>query len=162
MAVLINLRHLERNNVRLEGELPAAELDMEGVDELIHVEGPLRYELEAQKLEEGILVQGSLELTLKCECVRCLKAFSHRMELTDWACHLPLEGEDKVLVSNDCVDLTPYMREDILLEFPRHPLCKPECSGLSKKAIVKTKKTGGAGQTKEISSAWAELNKLKF
>jgi len=162
MAVLINLRHLERNSARLESEIPPAELDMDGVDELIHVEEPLRYALEAQKLDDGILVQGNLALNLKCECVRCLKPFTYRLELSDWACHLPLEGEDKVLVANDCVDLTPYMREDILLEFPQHPLCKSECSGLPKKSIGKTTKTGGAGQTKENSSAWAELNKLKF
>jgi len=161
MAVLINIRLLERDDVRLEGEVPVAELDMEGMDELIHLEEPLRYEVEAQKIEEGILVQGNLQLTLKCECARCLKPFTQRLELADWACHLPMEGEDKVLVSNDCVDLTPYMREDILLEFPRHPLCKSECGGLPKKATVKTKKTG-AGQTKENASAWAELNKLKF
>lgn len=162
MAVLINLRQLERNDMRLEGELPAAELDMDGVDELIHLEEPLRYAVDAQKIDQGILVQGTLQVTLECECARCLKAFSQRLELSDWACHLPLEGEDKVSLSNDCVDLTPYIREDILLEFPQHPLCKPECSGLPKKAIVKTKKTGGVGQTKENSSAWAELNKLKF
>ncbi len=162
MALLINLRQLERNNMQLEGEVPAAELDMEGVDELIRVEEPLRYELEAQKLESGILVQGNLQLTLKCECARCLKPFAYSLEMNDWACHLPLEGDDKVLVANDCVDLTPYIREDILLEFPRHPLCKPECSGLPKKAIGKTKKTGGTSQTKENLSAWAELNKLKF
>jgi uncharacterized protein len=162
MAALINLRHLERDNLRLEGEIPAAELEIEGMDELIHVDEPLHYAVEAQKLDNGILVQGNLQITLKCECARCLNPFFHRLELKDWACHLPLEGDDKVLVANDCVDLTPHMREDILLEFPQHPLCKSECSGLPGKTVVKTKKTGGSGQTKENSSAWAELNKLKF
>jgi len=140
MPVLINLRHLERKNLRLDGEVPVAELDMEGVDELIHVDEPLHYDVEAQKIGLGVLVQGNLQLTLKCECVRCLKAFSTRLELKDWACHLPLEGEDKALVVNDCVDLTPYMREDILLELPRNPLCTADCGGLPGKAIGKTKK----------------------
>jgi uncharacterized protein len=162
MPILVNLRHLERKNEQLEGELPVGELDVEGVDELIHVEEPLRYSVEAQKLGNNILVQGNLRLMLKCECSRCLKPFSQPLELKDWACHLPLEGDDKVPVINDCVDLTPYMREDILLEFPRHPLCKADCGGLPGKAIGKTKKTGGASQTNTISSDWAELNKLKF
>lgn len=162
MPVLINLRHLERKNVRLEGEVPVAELDMEGVDELIHVDEPLQYAVEAQKLGQNVLVQGNLQLTLKCECVRCLRPFSSRLELKDWACHLPLEGEDKALVVNDCVDLTPYMREDILLEFPRNPLCKTDCGGLPGKTVGKTKKMSGAGQAKGISSDWTELNKLKF
>ena len=49
------------------------------------------------------------------------------------------EGEDRVAVDNDCVDLTPYLREDILLEFPQHPLCKPECRGLKKTSTGKAK-----------------------
>jgi uncharacterized protein len=162
MPLLVNLRHLERDPVQLQGQLPVSELDMEGVDELIHLNQPLNYNIEVQKLDKGILAQGSLELSLDCECVRCLKPFQYRLELPDWACHLTLEGEESASVVNDCVDLTPYVREDILLEFPQHPLCKTECGGLPKKAVAKSKNTGGTGQTKEVSSAWAELNKLKF
>jgi uncharacterized protein len=134
MALLINIRQLEKENISLEGELPANDLDLEGVDELIRVEEPLQYDLEAEKLDDSILVQGTLALNLQCECVRCLKSFVYPLELTGWACHLPLEGDEKVPVANDSVDLTPYLREDILLEFPRHPLCKSDCSGLPKKA----------------------------
>lgn len=162
MAVLINLRHLERDEVHLVGEVPVAELDMAGVDELIHAEKPLEYDLEAQKIGEGILVTGDLAIELKCECARCLKEFVYPLELKDWACHLPLEGEEKVAVANDCVDLTPYIREDILLELPQHPLCKPECDGLPKRAIGKTKKAKSLGEKRENGSAWTELNKLKF
>ncbi len=35
-----------------------------------------------------------------------------------------------VPIKNDCVDLTPWVREDILLGFPQHPLCRPDCGGL--------------------------------
>ncbi|MDB6015646.1 MAG: hypothetical protein JWR19_135 [Pedosphaera sp.] len=164
MALLVNIRHLEEDAVQLEGELPVAELDMESIDELIHLKQPLLYDLEVQKVDHSFLATGSLELTLECECVRCLKPFDYRLELPNWAVHLPLEGEDRVAISNDCVDLTPYIREDILLEFPQHPLCKAECGGLPKKAAGKKKKSSssGAGQTKDVSSAWADLNKLKF
>ena len=162
MPLLINLRHLERGPQHFAGEIPVNDLDLEGVDELITLKEPLKYDLEVQKMEQSILAQGRLELTLHCECVRCLKPFAYRLEINDWACLLALEGEEKAVVTNDSVDLTPSIREDILLGFPQHPLCKPDCSGLPEKAIGKTKKTGGTGQTKEISSAWAQLNKLKF
>ncbi len=162
MALLINLRHLDEDNLALKGEIPVTELDLEDVDELIKLEKPLKYKLEAQKLENSVLVQGKLDLTLDCECSRCLKPFKYRLELDDWACLLALEGEEKVSVTNDSVDLTPSIREDILLGFPQHPLCKPECSGLPKKVIGKTKKTGDTVQTQDASSAWSELNKLKF
>ncbi len=162
MALLVNLRHLETKNVLLKGELAAAELDLAGLDELIRVEQPLEYDLEAQLLDGSVLVQGSLGLDLQCECARCLKPFVHRLELKGWACHLPLEGEEKALVVNDCVDLTPSIREDILLGLPQHPLCRPECGGLPRKTTGKTKKTGRAGAGKDAASAWNELNKLKF
>jgi uncharacterized protein len=162
MALLVNLRHLEKDSVSLEGELQPDELEVEDLDELIHVNQPLNYDLDVQKLYQSLLVQGRLVLTLDCECARCLKHFEQRLELAHWACHVPLEGEEKASVTNDCVDLTPYVREDILLEFPQHPLCKPECGGLPRSAPGRKKGTGGTGQTKENSPAWAELNKLKF
>jgi uncharacterized metal-binding protein YceD (DUF177 family) len=160
MALVVNLRHLEAHNGRLAGELSVEELDIDNRDEVIQVTRPLRYGLEVQKLEGGLLVQGSLSLALDCECVRCLKAFRYPLELKEWTCHIPLEGEERATVVNDCVDLTPYVREDILLEFPRHPLCKPECRGLPKTLLGKAKKP--RGKTEVGSSAWAELNKLKF
>jgi uncharacterized protein len=162
MPILVNVRRLERDSMQLAGELPVEELDLAGVDELIRVESPLRYDLEAQKLENSVLAQGKLELDLVCECARCLKPFAYRIELPAWTCLLPLEGEEKTPVTNDRVDLTPCVREDILLEFPQHPLCKRDCRGLPKRSAPKAKITGGAGQTKDVSSAWTALNKLKF
>ena len=157
MPLIINLRHLEEHNVLLRGELPVDELDMETGDEMIHVTHPLRYDIEVQKLADGLLVRGSLRLALECRCVRCLEPFTHELVLPAWTCHLPFAGEDRVTVTNDCVDLTPFAREDMLLEFPQHPLCKPDCGGL------KTK-TGKARKTADemTPSAWAELDKLKL
>ncbi len=162
MPLVVNLRHLEAHNIRLEGEVPAEELDIETLDEVIQVGGPLRHDLEVQKLESGVLVQGRLRLVLECQCVRCLKPFKYELRLDHWTGHLPLQGEDRVPVTNDCVDLTPYVREDILLEFPQHPLCKPECRGLPKSVFGKKKNTGSSGPAELGASAWAELNKLKL
>src|SRR5205085_6059747 len=135
MPLVVNLRHLEAHNIRLQGELPVKELEIDPRDEVIQVKEPLEHDLEVQKLEGGLLVQGRLGLRLECECVRCLKRFPYQLRLDEWACHVPLEGEERVTVVNDCVDLTPFVREDILLEFPQHPLCDPECRGLPKTSI---------------------------
>ena len=161
MPVIFNTRHLEEAELFLKAELPAAELGLATVDELIHLAEPLRYELEVQKLERGILVQGTLRLDLQCECARCLKRYPHQLLLQRWACHLSLEGEERVVISNDCVDLTPYIREDILLSFPQHPLCEPECKGLPIPRHER-QNTGNGREPKSASPAWAELNKLKL
>ncbi len=158
----MNLRHLEEHNLRLRGDLPVEELDLDVRDEIIQPAKPLRYDLEAQKIEHGILLQGRLELPLDCQCVRCLKPFVYSLEIPHWTCHLPLEGDEKAQVLNDCVDLTPYLREDILLEFPQHPLCKADCGGLPNKSVGKKNKTGSSNDLKPEGSAWSVLNKLKF
>jgi len=162
MALICNIRHLEEKNLHLKGELPSADLELEAIDEMIHVNSPVTYHLEAQQLDQSVLVQGSLALTLDCECVRCLKPFKMPLKLDHWACHLALEGEEKAEVVNDCVDLTPYIREDIVLAFPQHPLCKPECSGLASIQQQPEKRPGVADKPEAASSTWAALDKLKL
>ena len=143
-------------------ELPAAELDLGLKDDMCRPEKPLVYDLEVEQMEHAILVQGTLKLTLKCECVRCLKSFEYGLKLEHWARLLSLEGEEKTPVDNDCVDLTPYIREDMLLEFPQHPLCETDCRGLPANEMGKAKKTTKSGDSRQEPSAWSELDKLKF
>jgi len=159
MPLLVNLRHLADHNLNLEAELPVTELELDPRDEMIRAEKPLRYELEVQKLDQNLLLRGWLRLALNCQCVRCLKAFVHRLEWENWTCHIPLTGEERATVVNDCVDLTPYLREDILLGFPQHPLCKVDCRGLEKADVGKMKPSH---QGQAEPSAWAELDKLKL
>jgi|SRR6185437_6323321 len=161
MPLRVNLRHLEEHEIHVKGELPVEELDLDLRDDMCRAEKPLQYNLEVQQMEHELLIQGELHLTLKCECVRCLKAFEHTLHLKPWTRLLPLEGEEKTPVDNDCVDLTPYVREDILLEFPQHPLCETECRGLPTQT-GKAKKSTKPGDSKEEPSAWTELDKLKF
>jgi uncharacterized protein len=158
MSLKVNLRHLEEDGLRLKGELPVAELDLGVADELIHMNQPLRHDFSVELLHDAVLVTGSLVLPLDCECARCLKKFKFDLKLSGWAVHLPLEGEDKVSIDNDCVDLTPFVREDILLNFPQHPLCKTDCAGL--KTENQAPQAGGGDQAKP--AVWAELDKLKL
>jgi uncharacterized protein len=160
MPLLINLRHLEKRDLALNGELPVAELDIDTGDEMVQVGEPLRYRLDVQQLDDALLVRGKLVLPLACECVRCLKPFEFQLTLPDWTCHIPLAGEEKAPIVSDCVDLTPFLREDILLELPQHPLCKPDCGGLKKPNIGKPKKNGPVATKKPPT--WAALDKLKF
>ena len=162
MPLLVNLRHLEKGDLSLKGDLPAKELDLDIHDEMVQVEKPLQYELEVQQLEQSLLLQGRLRLQLQCKCVRCLKPFVDEIKLERWTRHLSLDGEEKALVVNDFVDLTPYVREDILLEFPQHPLCEADCSGLLKAHPGTRENAGDPKQTKRESSAWDDLDKLKF
>ena len=160
MSLLVNLRHLKDKNLALQGSLSAEELQIEDMDELIHLREPLHYDLEVEKLASNLLITGQLRIVLDCECARCLSPFKLDVQLDDWTCYVPLEGEEAAAIVNDCVDLTPFLREDTLLAFPQHPLCKPDCGGLKPKS--QSLNSGPSGSSKSATSAWAELNKLKL
>ena len=62
MPLTVNLRHLENRNVTLRGELPLAELDLDVRDEMIRVTSPVGYDIEIEKLDDALLVQGELRV----------------------------------------------------------------------------------------------------
>ena len=108
---------------------------------------------------KGVFLMDTAHYQYYCECVRCLKPFRMPFTLEHWACHIPLEGEDKAEVIHDSVDLTPYLREDIFLAFPQHPVCKFDCRGLA----VPKPETGRKVDPPEAgASPWAALDKLKL
>lgn len=158
MAIVFNIRHLENKSLNLQGEIEAEELGLEDLDELVHARQNLVYDLEIERLGSSILANGCLELALDCECARCLKSFRFPLVLRPWNCHLALEGEEAVPVVNDMVDLTPLVREDILLAFPQHPLCEPECGGLQLPTQNEAEKPSQSG----VDSVWTVLDQLKF
>jgi uncharacterized metal-binding protein YceD (DUF177 family) len=162
MPLIVNLQHLVRHGISLKGELPVEELDLDVNDEMIQANSPLEYSLQVEKLEDSLLVQGRLTIKLDCRCVKCLEPCPYVVTLDPWACHLPLSGEDAVSVNNDCVDLTPHIREDTLLEFPQHPVCKSGCDGLKLGRSTSKTKPVPPQSHGESSSTWSELDKLKL
>jgi len=160
MNLIVNLRALAQQNVVLRGELSPADLDLDLRDEIVQIRSPLQHDLEVELLPDALLVRGRMRVTVDCECVRCLKPFKYDLVLDPYTLHLPFTGEEAVTVDNDNADLTPFLREDMLLELPQHPLCKPDCAGVKAMAGNQTRKTGAEPEAK--ASAWAELNKLKL
>src|SRR6476660_4955998 len=98
MPLKFNIRHLEGKDLRLEGELPTNELELELQDDMIRPADELQYDLEVQRLEGAALVQGSLHLPVEYTCVRCLRRFERPLDLDGWTVHLPLTGDDAVEV----------------------------------------------------------------
>lgn len=160
MSLLINLRHLARKNLELRGELTVEELDLGAGDKMVRLPHPALYHVTVERPGAAVLVRGSLEVTMACVCVRCLRAFERKLVLEDWSCEV-FPGDRETPVQNDCVDLTMRAREDIVLALPRHPLCEPECPGLPPHQTP-APESGAAFSGLDGGSAWAELSKLKW
>jgi len=160
MSLRVKMKDVEMQGVEFNGILPVKELDINGLDKVIHPNQDLKYDFTVQKIEKKLVLNGYLSIDIDCDCVRCLKPFIYHIELKQWSLTLNLEGEEKVKVENDAVDLTPYLREDIILNLPLHPVCEPGCAGMPELA-------NSNGETKSdrpelFSSVWSELDKLKL
>ena len=161
MPLLIHLKDLTDDNaLELSGELPPAELDLGGIDPLMTAPKPLKYDLTVTMMGEALLVQGEWSIPLAFECARCLKRFEQEIADPQWACHLPLEGEEAVPISDETVDLTSAVREDIVLALPQHPGCGEGCAGMPEAfaADSKTSEPGGG----LAATDWSDLDKLKL
>lgn len=158
MAVQFSLSQVELRPLLLEGEVAVADLDLETGDAMVQARQPLEYQIEVEKVEAGVYAHGRLALSLNCCCVRCLKEFVLKLELADWSRLLPLSGEEAVPVEKDIVDLTPLLREDMLLVFPQHPLCEPGCGGLPQWKEMKANPSAAEG----VNSPWSALDQLKL
>jgi uncharacterized protein len=158
MPIKVNLRHLEDKSVQLEGELPIKELDLMLTDDMVQPAGPLHYDIEVTRQNQNLLIQGNVGLTLDCKCVRCLRPLKQELEIDPYDAFIPLEGEDRAPIENDLVDLTPYVREDILLAIPTHPVCAEGCARLPQFS----QKEQAAMQDSRRKEAWNKLDKLKL
>jgi len=119
--VIIHVNQVERQPLHLEGTEPASALDL--MERHVQLDQPLRYVLDVELITGGVLVQGRLATTAHLVCARCLKPFAHELSAPEFV-HL---HEDLTVES---FDLTPLMREDILLLLPQRAVCSPDCRGL--------------------------------
>lgn len=162
MSLLVSLAALEKGTVRLVDELTPAELGLETLDPCIAARRPIRVDLAAQRLGVELLVEGHIETILDCQCVRCLEPFEYVLRLDPWTCLVPLEGEEAPPMANESVDLTPQVREDSLLALPQHPVCRPDCRGVSPERSNEGRTADPSSADRQASSAWSILDTLKL
>ncbi len=137
--------------MHLEGEEDCPIADLES-DE-IRCAGPLKYNLEVGISEGALWANGTLRQPMTLRCVNCLETFVHDVTVPNFAMHLELTGPE-------VIDLTPLIREDILLNLPAHPHCDRDggrqCKGPREAAPVEPETEA------RREHDWEALDKLKL
>ncbi|HEX8371201.1 MAG TPA: hypothetical protein VF585_00345 [Chthoniobacterales bacterium] len=110
----VHLNQIPPEGLHLEGDEDHDILEIN--DELIKPVSPVHYSVDVGLSEGGLFATGRLSVGLEMECVRCLQKFERTFEFDEFATQLELTGAEMI-------DLTPAMREDILLALPTHPHC---------------------------------------
>ena len=144
----VHLKRIPAQGLHLEGQedCPIQDLESEG----IRCAGRLHYDIDLGIAGGGLWANGSLSQPAELRCVSCLEKFVHEIRVPAFAVHLELQGPETV-------DLTPFMREDILLNLPAHPRCDRDGN-----RVCKAKQIVTAEQDAKQKSDWSALDKLKI
>jgi uncharacterized protein len=148
--VKIHLRQLTHGNAHLEDDLDPGFLELESAG--ASAAGPVHCSLDVGVSDGGLFATGSLSLPVKMQCVKCLRDFETTLLVPNFAAQVELEGRESV-------DLTPAIREDILLILPSHPRC--DADGRTK-CPATFQSAPAAPLTEEVDpSTWNALDQLK-
>jgi DUF177 domain-containing protein len=146
--VKIHLKQVPAQGLHLDGDqdCPIQDLEAEG----IRCAGPLHYNMDVGIAGGALWARGSLSQPVELRCVSCLENFVHDVQVPAFAVHTELHGPEMV-------DLTPFMREDLLLNLPAHPRCDRDGN-----RVCKGKKPEPAEEDLKRKSDWSALDKLKL
>ena len=149
----VHLRQIHADGLHLEGEEECQIPDLATED--VRCTGPLQYALDLGISEGALWATGSLAQPVELRCVRCLEPFPFDIEAKAFSIHLDLTGPE-------LVDLTPYLREDILLNLPAHPHCDREGGRVCPAAIPTAASTPPPEGDGNRQPDWSVLDKLKL
>ncbi len=140
--MLYNVAQLMKAGVgtSLEADIHEEQVQL---DDDITVVGPLNGHVRMRRMNQGLLVDGWVDLTIELACSRCLQEFEHPMQVTFeevfyptidviTGLHLPPFDEEEIFPIDEhhLVDLTEAVRQNVLLAIPMVTLCREDCAGL--------------------------------
>ena len=113
------------------------------LDDDLKIVGPLKGQARLRRINQGLLADGWVDLTLELTCTRCLKVFEQSMhvpfeeryyptlDVVTGIPVAPVDAEDAFPIDeHHQVDLTEAVRQQVLLAIPMATLCKDDCAGL--------------------------------
>jgi uncharacterized metal-binding protein YceD (DUF177 family) len=150
--VKIHLRQIPADGLHLEGEEDCLLADLEQED--VRCAGSLQYKIDIGLSTGALWANGTLVQPVELRCVACLESFVHNIEVNSFAMHEELHGPETF-------DLTPFMREDLLLNLPPYPHCDRDGGRVCKATPLPVGETAADAQTK-TQPDWSALDKLKL
>lgn len=149
----IYIKRIGVDGESFHGEEPCAIMELQEED--VQFLDPVRYDLHAQVQQNALLVTGRLSTPVHLRCSRCLKIFVQQLVVERFVFHTELAGQD-------VVDLTPQIREDIMLELPQRALCDGSCKGLCPQCGTDLNEATCTCRPAVSSSHWQVLDNLKL
>lgn len=124
---------------------------------------PVRLDLTAESLLEGVGVSGTITGRMHLRCSRCLSDYivSFRQHVDEiFYLGTPPE-EEGYQVEGDVLDLEPMVRDHVVLAIPVNPVHSPECRGLCPTCGADLNAGDCGHGTDGMDSRWAPLVSLQ-
>jgi uncharacterized protein len=132
--------NLDLNEIRA-GKTAFAQSGSAGTYQLEGLDGrfphPVKVAVTVSRSDGTILASGTISTEVGYACSRCLAEFSRHLRVTFKVLCVPEgrqpETEEESITYNPQdaqIDLTGFIREQIILSLPVKPLCREDCAGL--------------------------------
>lgn len=129
-------------------------------------------DIQATHTDPGALLQGDVRATVSGQCVRCLRPirtpvdarFAEQYYATlhvESGSPMPEPPRDAKTIGSDFrIDLTPLIREEVILATPPAPLCRPDCRGLCPVCGLDLNESPHEHE-QPLDERWSQLRALK-
>lgn len=77
---------------------------------------------------QGLAVRGTLTTAVKLDCDRCMNEYNHELIASVDGLFQDKPDEDNWPIVDGSIDLSPLIRESIVLAVPARKLCKADCT----------------------------------
>lgn len=161
----VDLRELARGPVETRGELKQDDPALEGLD--VSLREPVVVRGRLQTIGDGRFYwQGKATTVIQGECRRCLTPVSAPLNVEIGALFSQdadaLDDPDSYAVAPDAteIDVTPAIREELVLAAPRYLECREDCKGLCPQC-GKDLNAGPCGCPPAADARWQPLQALK-
>jgi uncharacterized metal-binding protein YceD (DUF177 family) len=148
----IHLRQIPAQGLHRDGDENCGIPELATQD--VRCAGPLHYALDLGVSSDALWANGTISQPVELRCVSCLEPFMYTIEVDPFTVHTELTGPETI-------DLTPFMREDILLNLPAYPHCDRHGGLICAAPSTQTDEERAAADRK-AEADWSALDKLKL
>jgi uncharacterized protein len=136
--------------------------DAAGLDD-DRLRGEVAVAVDAESSLDDIVVSGHLSVPWRDECRRCLRPMSGVLDVAVEERYVPQSDPagQAFPITGGRIDLTPMVREEVLLALPDGPLCRPDCPGLCPVCGADLQDAPCGCETSARDERWAVLDQLR-
>ncbi len=139
--IVLNLKEILSGNTKFQGKYSIPPEDIKFPPDIGEIREPVEVLVEITRDERGYCVQLDIKGKVELECSRCLEVFEKDVSQTKKK-HIELYPSEETLMLSpedldvtfmeepDIINLEDIVREELILEIPMKPLCRPDCPGI--------------------------------